>query len=174
MGRRRGRRRVATGFGDGRVRLLSGLVILALVVVAGRATLLAATSHDLTAIAADQQTSTVEVIPHRGAILDRSGEELAVSREQYSVYATPSLIEDPDRAAGRLAEALGLKKKKVLEALSGPGLAVRLHRSQGRPAGSTQGGPPRYPRCRHPARAGALLPDEEAGGPGDRVRGHRQ
>jgi len=122
MARRRVRRKVAAGFGDGRVRLLSGLVILALVVVAGRATLLAATSDDLTAIAADQQTSTIEVVPHRGAILDRSGEELAVSRDQYSVYATPRLIEDEDReeAAGRLAEALDLKKKRVLKALSDP------------------------------------------------------
>ncbi len=117
MARRRPRRAAATGFGDGRVRLLTGLLLVALLVVAGRATLLAATSNDLSAIAASQQTKQVDLPAHRGAILDRTGKELAAGREQHTVYATPSLIEDPETAARRLAQALGVKAAPIRRAL---------------------------------------------------------
>lgn len=118
MARRSSRRSAAAGFGDGRVRLLAGILLVALLVVAGRATLLAATSNDLSAIAADQQKSTVELPAHRGAILDRTGKELAVGREQYTVYATPSLVEDTEKAARKLAAALDVKVNRVRRALS--------------------------------------------------------
>lgn len=116
MARRRSRR-PATGLGDGRVRLLTGVLLVALLVVAGRATLLAATSKDLSAIATSQQSSVVALPAHRGAILDRTGKELAVGREQHTVYATPSLIEDPEAAARALAKALGVKVGPVRRAL---------------------------------------------------------
>jgi len=117
MARRR-RRSVTTALGDGRVRLLSGLVLLALIVIAGRATLLAATSHDLSEIATNQQTATIELAAHRGAILDRTGKQLAVGRELQTVYATPYQIKNPDRAARRLAEVLGVKETPLRKALS--------------------------------------------------------
>jgi cell division protein FtsI (penicillin-binding protein 3) len=115
---RRGRRSVTTALGDGRVRLLSGLVLVALLVIAGRATLLAATSHDLSAIAARQQTATVSLTAHRGAILDRTGKQLAVGREQQTVYATPSMLKDPEAAARRLAAVLKVKVGPLRRALS--------------------------------------------------------
>lgn len=118
MARRRRRRSSASALGDGRVRLLAGILLVALLVVAGRATLLAATSDDLTAIAVDQQTSRVELPAHRGAILDRTGEQLAVGREQYTVYADPSLIDNTERAARKLAAALGLRVGRVRRALA--------------------------------------------------------
>jgi cell division protein FtsI/penicillin-binding protein 2 len=114
----RRRRRVAVALGDGRVRLLSGLVLLALLLIAGRATLLAATSHDLSAIAQRQQTATVSLAAHRGAILDRTGKQLAVGREQQTVYATPRLLKDPEAAARRLAAALHVKVGPLRRALT--------------------------------------------------------
>jgi cell division protein FtsI (penicillin-binding protein 3) len=115
MGRRRP---VAAAMGDGRVRLLTGLVLVALLVIAGRATLLAATSHDLSTIAARQQTATIALAAHRGAILDRTGKQLAVGREQQTVFATPRMLKDPEAAARRLAAALDVKVAPLRRALS--------------------------------------------------------
>jgi cell division protein FtsI (penicillin-binding protein 3) len=117
MARRR-RRPVSAARGDGRVRLLSGLVLVALLVVAGRATLLAATSHDLSAIAARQQTATVSLAAHRGAIVDRTGKQLAVGRDRQTVYATPRVLKDPDKAARRLAAVLDVEMGPLRRALS--------------------------------------------------------
>ncbi len=103
---------------DGRVRLLKLLLMLALAVVAGRATVLAATSSDLSSIAVKQQQREVALPAHRGAILDHSGQELAVGRERQTVFATPYLIKDAEKAARRLAAALKLKVGPVRKALT--------------------------------------------------------
>ena len=106
---------------DGRIRLLRVLVIAFLVLIGGRAVALASSS-DLTRLAQRQQTRTITLPAHRGAIVDRHGRELAVGTPQQTVYATPKLLDDPVEAAGQLCDALKIKDKKqrraVAEALS--------------------------------------------------------
>jgi len=53
-----------------------------------------------------QQMRTVEAPARRGAILDRGGRVLAHSVEADSLYAVPTEIDDPDRAAAALCGAL--------------------------------------------------------------------
>ena len=67
--------------------------------------------------AAQQQTTTVEVLGPRGTIYDRRGHELAVSLAVDSAFAIPPKIEDPEAAALELAPILGLdeRESKALE-----------------------------------------------------------
>lgn len=101
---------------DGRIRLLRVLVIAFLVLIGGRAVALAASS-DLTKLAQRQQTRTITLPAHRGAIVDRHGVELAVGMPQQTVYATPRLLDDPAAATQQLCAALKIKKKKQQRAL---------------------------------------------------------
>lgn len=57
--------------------------------------------------AASQHQSRITVQAIRGAIVDREGRELAVSLETHSLYAHPSLVTDPQRAAKLLAPVIG-------------------------------------------------------------------
>ena len=107
---------------DGRIRLLRFFVIVFLVLVGGSAVALASSSDNLTRIALRQQTREVTLPAHRGAILDRNGQELAVGKPQQTVYATPYLLDHPKRAAWALCDALQINRKKarrrVIAALS--------------------------------------------------------
>ncbi|HET9314574.1 MAG TPA: penicillin-binding transpeptidase domain-containing protein [Vicinamibacteria bacterium] len=58
--------------------------------------------------AARQSERTVSLAARRGAIVDRSGHDLALSVDAESIYAVPQEIESPERAAGQLARALDL------------------------------------------------------------------
>ena len=55
-----------------------------------------------------QHERVITVAPQRGSILDRLGRPLAVSVELGSVYADPSMVEDPAAAAELLAPLLGV------------------------------------------------------------------
>jgi cell division protein FtsI (penicillin-binding protein 3) len=68
--------------------------------------------------ATSQQTETVTVPGLRGRILDRRGQELAVSEDAASVYATPYQVKDPERTASRLAPVLGLSSDDLLKGLT--------------------------------------------------------
>jgi cell division protein FtsI/penicillin-binding protein 2 len=68
--------------------------------------------------ATSQQTETVTVPGLRGRILDRRGQELAVSEDAASVYATPYQVKDPERTASRLAAVLGLSHDDLLKGLT--------------------------------------------------------
>jgi cell division protein FtsI (penicillin-binding protein 3) len=59
-------------------------------------------------LAARQSERTINLDPRRGPILDRNGDELAVSVDAESIYAVPQDVDDPVRTAGVLARALGL------------------------------------------------------------------
>jgi cell division protein FtsI (penicillin-binding protein 3) len=61
---------------------------------------------ELTARAERQQMRTLEAVGERGEILDRNGHVLAYSVDAESVYAVPTEIDDPTRAAARLCGAL--------------------------------------------------------------------
>ncbi|MCX6362994.1 MAG: penicillin-binding protein 2 [Actinobacteria bacterium] len=109
---------VAGGRGvDGRIRLLRFAFIVFLVLVGGKAVALASSSENLTRIALQQQTATVVLPAHRGAILDRNGRELAVGKPAQTVFATPYLLDDPQAAARTLCKALRITKKRERRAL---------------------------------------------------------
>jgi cell division protein FtsI (penicillin-binding protein 3) len=62
---------------------------------------------DFVARADDQRSREIESPARRGEILDRNGKILARSVDADTVYADPSEVGDPHRAADRLCEALG-------------------------------------------------------------------
>jgi len=104
---------VAGGRGvDGRIRLLRFLFIVFLVLVGGRAVALASSSQHLTQIALSQQTASVVLPAHRGAIFDRNGRELAVGKPAKTVYATPYLLDDPRAAAKQLWRVLHIRRHR--------------------------------------------------------------
>ena len=116
---------VAGGRGvDGRIRLLRFLFVVFLVLAGGKAVALASSSSNLTRIALEQQTATVVLPAHRGAILDRNGRELAVGKPAKTVFATPYLLKDPRSAAKQLWRTLHIgshaERKALVEALSRP------------------------------------------------------
>ncbi len=78
-------------------------------------------ANSLRGAAATQQKAQIVVPARRGAITDRTGEELAVSLPALSVAATPYLIRDPAAVAKRIAPILREDPTKVFEALTKKG-----------------------------------------------------
>jgi len=103
---------------DGRIRLLRLVFIVFLILVGGKAVALASSSENLTKIALQQQTATIALPAHRGAILDRSGQELAVGKPAQTVYATPYLLDHPAAAAHDLCAALQINRKRERRAVT--------------------------------------------------------
>jgi cell division protein FtsI/penicillin-binding protein 2 len=95
-------------------------VFLAMLLVAGvRAGWLGVVKADaLQEAAATQQVSDIVVPARRGAILDRNGVELAVSRPAVTIAATPYLVEDAAKTASRLARVLRLHDDDLLRQLA--------------------------------------------------------
>ncbi|MFQ5877897.1 MAG: penicillin-binding protein [Acidobacteriota bacterium] len=125
VGRRRagsgrvGRRPRGPGSADTRERR-KRLILLGAAVAAGLLALGARCAHlqilkapELIERARAQQEKAVVLHPHRGPILDRNGKELALSLAVDSVYADPSCLEDPERAAPKLARVLGMRTSDV-------------------------------------------------------------
>jgi len=63
----------------------------------------------------NQTQRVLNIAPGRGAIVDSSGAELALSIESPSIYAIPSSIDDIDVAATGLAPILGWKRQKLID-----------------------------------------------------------
>jgi cell division protein FtsI (penicillin-binding protein 3) len=61
------------------------------------------------------------VAADRGSVLDRSGNDLALSLPMQTVWTDPSLVEEPAVAAAALAPVLGLPVEDVLASLTTPG-----------------------------------------------------
>jgi cell division protein FtsI (penicillin-binding protein 3) len=66
-------------------------------------------ARSLTDRARSQQEKVIALDPYRGPIVDRNGEELALSLAVDSVYADPSEITAPAKAARGLARIVGVK-----------------------------------------------------------------
>ena len=64
-------------------------------------------------LASRQQTAVVEITAPRGAILDRDGRELALSRSVKSFYAVPAELANPAQAAAQLAKALRVDRRPL-------------------------------------------------------------
>lgn len=60
------------------------------------------------AVGSSEWTHALVLPAERGAILDRSGNELAVSIPQTTIYADPKLVTDPSGEAARLGTVLGI------------------------------------------------------------------
>ncbi|MBI3047945.1 MAG: transpeptidase family protein [Acidobacteria bacterium] len=84
----------------------AGLVAWSAAIEARLVYLQVARHADLTARAERQQLRTVETAAKRGDILDRNGRVLAFSVDAESIYAVPTDIADPERAAAALCRAL--------------------------------------------------------------------
>ncbi|MDQ2729099.1 MAG: penicillin-binding protein 2, partial [Actinomycetota bacterium] len=59
------------------------------------------------AVGSSEWTHTVTLAAERGSIVDRAGNELAISIPQTTLYADPPLVTDPGGEAARLSPALG-------------------------------------------------------------------
>jgi cell division protein FtsI/penicillin-binding protein 2 len=68
-------------------------------------------------LAATQQVENVTEIAKRGTITDRRGEDLAVSEDASTVYATPYLVKDPFGAAQKLSPILGRPRDEIAAVL---------------------------------------------------------
>lgn len=62
-------------------------------------------------LAENQHTTDKDVAAPRGAILDRDGIPLAVSRESYRIGIAPNELDDPEAAAALLQETLELRSR---------------------------------------------------------------
>jgi cell division protein FtsI/penicillin-binding protein 2 len=102
-----------------RIGLLFGAFLLCFLVVVGRAFWLQGVQGSrLASEAVYQQTETVTVPGLRGSLLDRRGNELATSEDAATIFATPYQVENPPRAAEKIARILDLDKGEVLESLT--------------------------------------------------------
>jgi cell division protein FtsI (penicillin-binding protein 3) len=105
-----------------RIGLLFAGFLLCFLVVVGRAFWLQGVQGSrLASEATYQQTETVTVPGLRGSLLDRRGNELATSEDAATIFATPYQVEDPPRAAEKIARILDLDKGEVLESLTAEG-----------------------------------------------------
>jgi cell division protein FtsI (penicillin-binding protein 3) len=76
---------------------------------------------ELRAEAYSQQVTEVTIPGERGRVIDRTGKVLAVSEDAADVIATPYQVKDPEGAARRLHDVIGVPKAELSEALSDRG-----------------------------------------------------
>jgi cell division protein FtsI (penicillin-binding protein 3) len=92
-----------------RSRLIAAAVIFGLwtTAIEGRLLYLQVIRHaDMVARAARQRMNTLEAPARRGDILDRNGRVLAYSVDADSIFADPTEVQDPDRTAMLVCQAL--------------------------------------------------------------------
>ena len=117
-------RRARAVRGVSRRRLLALLLVLtvAFMTVVGRLAIVQGFSAGAYAAVGFKERVHTEVLaPGRGSIFDETGDELAMSVPQSTVWANPSLITAPADEARKLAFVLGLPVADVLNRLTGPG-----------------------------------------------------
>ena len=64
-----------------------------------------------------QHHKSITVETNRGVIVDRNGNALALNVEVPSVYANPTSVKNPARAAAKLSRALGVPKRSLMKEL---------------------------------------------------------
>lgn len=75
-----------------------------------------------------QRLRTVTLPAERGSIFDRTGNELAMSVRQKTVWADPRAVERPREAAAALSPIIGVDVAELRDKLEGPGAFVYLAR----------------------------------------------
>jgi cell division protein FtsI (penicillin-binding protein 3) len=104
---------------DRRIGLLFLMFVALLSAAILRATYLGAVRADsLRRVAATQQVTNVPLPADRGAIVDRNGNELAISQAADDIAADPMLIKNPVQVAQQLAPILGKPQMTLLTKLS--------------------------------------------------------
>jgi cell division protein FtsI (penicillin-binding protein 3) len=107
------------------IRFRSGWVYTALclgaAILAGRLVVLQVwDAPKLAAQAREQRTRAIDLGTVRGEIVDREGQELAVSVNSWSVYAQPSEFEEsPEAIAAKLSPILGIPANELANKLQG-------------------------------------------------------
>ncbi len=86
-------------------------------------------SGQYVAVGQSEWTHTVTLSGERGAIVDRSGRELAMSIPQTTLYADPRQVTDPRGEAARLAPVLGITASRLQSLLSQDAGFVYLDRT---------------------------------------------
>ena len=100
-----------------RRRLLVVCIGLSALLVLGKAVYLQAfEAEHWRAVAADQHQARVPLPARRGAILDRDGVPLALTRETFGLSIAPNELRDRDRAVRELVAALGLTRAEARRA----------------------------------------------------------
>ncbi len=95
-----------------RARMLTGLLVLAAIVVLGRSVQLQVFDQQFIAKQADMRHArNAKMLAHRGAILDRFGEPLAASSPVDTVWVDPPEFAQAGEGIARLARALGLNRQ---------------------------------------------------------------
>ena len=102
-----------------RHQVVLGLLLLAAVGILARAVYLQLIDKDfLQEQGNDRYLRTVAIPAHRGMILDRNGEPLAVSSPVDSLWAVPEVLLENQDQLPRLAQALGMKAGELEQRLS--------------------------------------------------------
>ena len=112
-----------------RARWLLLLVVVALVAVTLRLVQLQVVSAgEYAARGLRQRLHTLPIPAERGTVFDRNGNELAMSVRQSTVYADPSMVEDPVATAAALAPVLAMDQAALEAKLRQEGAFVYLAR----------------------------------------------
>lgn len=102
-----------------RIGLLSAIFLLFFVLALGRASKLMVVDHaSFKAQANGQQVGDITVPAPRGAILDRNGDELAVSTDAADISATPYLVKDVPKVSAQLAPLLEQTPEQIAAKLA--------------------------------------------------------
>ena len=102
-----------------RLNVAKALFLALFVVAAGRAFQLQVLQGErLKRLGERQHLKEWIVLPKRGAVLDRTGEPLALSLETQSVYARPHRIHDPASVSRALARILNLESAEVKQKIT--------------------------------------------------------
>ena len=102
-----------------RIRFLLVVFAVAFAAMLGRAVWLQAVqAGTLSRLATEQHDSTVTLPAGRGAIIDRTGLQLAIGREAITVFANPRQVADPRAAALAAGKDLGLDPEELYPKLA--------------------------------------------------------
>ncbi|MGH9138319.1 MAG: peptidoglycan D,D-transpeptidase FtsI family protein, partial [Acidimicrobiales bacterium] len=108
------------------VLVVFGVLFAALAVRLGQLQVIGA--DQLEALGEAQRIRTIALPAGRGAILDRNGDDLAVSLAQQTVWADPRFVDDPAATAEALAPLLGVDRADLADRLATEGAFVYLAR----------------------------------------------
>ena len=99
----------------------SAAVVVVFGVLAARVVQLQVMSGDrYQRLAVEQTLHTIPISAERGSIFDRNGRDLALSVRRSTVYADPTLVNDPAGEAAKLAPVLHVDEQYLAEAALGP------------------------------------------------------
>ena len=102
-----------------RLAITKGLFLAVALVVGARAVQLQVLQGDwLMRLGQRQHLKESIVLPKRGAVIDRTGEALALSLESQSVYARPHRIQNVENVSQKLADILNLRVAEVKQKIT--------------------------------------------------------